>query len=908
MVVPAGARFERYEILSLIGRGGMGEVYVALDTRLGRKIALKLLPAEYTRDADRVRRFEQEAKAASALNHPNILTIHEVGSVEGTLFIATELVEGQTLREALAHERFTVDKALGVAVQVASALDVAHKAGIVHRDVKPENIMLRPDGVVKLVDFGLVKLVERSAADADSATVAEGRTGPGILLGTARYMSPEQARGLVVDARTDIFSLGAVLYEMIAARGPFDGATTTDLIAAIVHIDPVPLTQFEPDMPPELEHIVRKTLRKDREDRYQSVRDLLIDLRDLKKDLDVGARLERSNPATVRSDSGRTLAQPSGIAPAEPVRAAARHTRLVAVAVLAGAAAVAAVLWYALALNKSGSKPGPVPIGSRSVVQLTSDAGPELFPSLSPDGKSFVYASRAAGNWDIYLQRVGGQNPTNLTRDSPANETQPAFSADGERVAFRSERDGGGIFVIGATGESVRRISDFGYNPAWSPDGTQVVVATESVVEPSSRPTRSQLWTIALESGAKKLITDGDALQPHWSPKGSRIAYWGRPQGSGPGDIWTIAADGSAPVQVTREPAVDWNPVWSPDGTRLYFSTDRGGSRDVWQVSIDERSGKLVGEPAAVTVGSAASTEHLSFSKDGTRLAYTARQDVKNLKQIAFDPSTEKVAGEPVFITRGSIPVGFPDPSPKGEWLAYSSAGKKQDLFIVRPDGTGQRQLTDDVHLDRWPRWSPNGQQIAFTSNRTGSLEIWTIRQDGSGQQQLSRTPGAHYPVWSPDGALLAFSVHRPRNEGLILRVGGASNDQTPQAIASLPDPTDSFEIWSWSPDGTRLAGQRHLPDGSHIGVGVYDLKSRQYEWLTDFGEWPVWLADGRRLLFANQGRIFIVDSRTKRHHEVLFVAEGDIGGAALSRDNRMMYFTFVATEADVWMMTLDRR
>ncbi len=906
MVVQPGERFERYEILSLLGRGGMGEVYVALDTRLGRKVALKLLPEQYFLDSDRVRRFEQEARAASALNHPNILTIHEVGSAEGTHFIATELVEGQTLREASARRRFTLDEALGIAMQVASGLDVAHKAGIVHRDVKPENIMLRPDGVVKLLDFGLIKLVERRAADAESPTLAADGTGAGVILGTARYMSPEQARGLEVDARTDIFSLGAVLYEMIAARSPFEGPTTSDLIAAILHIDPPPLNQFDAGVPPELEHIVQKALRKDREDRYQSVRDLLIDLRDLQKDLQVDARLERSHPEVMRRDSGRVRAGQTAAVAGSGRLFASRPARLAAVVVLAVVAAAAAVVWYSIA--RSGSKDRPGSVGSPSVVQLTSDAGPELFPSLSPDGKSFVYASRAAGNWDIYLQRVGGQNPTNLTRDSQASETQPAFSPDGDRVAFRSERDGGGIFVIGATGESVRRVSDFGYNPVWSPDGKLILVASESVTQPSSRPTRSQLWTIAVASGEKKMISEGDALQPHWSPNGSRIAYWGRPQGSGQGDLWTIDADGRAPVQVTREPAMDWGPVWSPDGTRLYFSSDRGGSMDVWQVAVDERSGKLFGEPTAVTVGSAASLEHLSFSEDGKQLAYAARQDVRNLKKVGFDPSTEKASGEPVSITRGSIPVGFPDPSPGGEWLTYYSTGKKQDLFVIRTDGTGQRQLTDDAHRDLWPRWSPDGQRIAFTSNRTGSSEIWAIRQDGSGLQQLSRTPGAHYGIWSSDGAHLAFSVHRPRNDGLLIRVGGAPHEQTPQAIASLPDPKVSFEIWSWSSAGTRLAGTRHLPDGSHAGVGVYDLKSRQYEWLTDFGEWPVWLTDDRRLLFASQGRIFIVDSRTKRHHEVLFVAEGDIGAAALSRDNRLMYFTFVATEADVWMMTLDGR
>jgi Tol biopolymer transport system component len=258
------------------------------------------------------------------------------------------------------------------------------------------------------------------------------------------------------------------------------------------------------------------------------------------------------------------------------------------------------------------------------------------------------------------------------------------------------------------------------------------------------------------------------------------------------------------------------------------------------------------------------------------------------------------------LITRGSIPVGFPDPSPGGQWLAYHSTGKKQDLFVVRTDGTALRQLTDDAFRDFWPRWSPDGKRIAFTSNRTGSSEIWSIAQDGGGLQQLSRTPGAHYPVWSPDGELLAFSVHRPRNDTMVIRVAGAGAEQPAQAIAPLSDPTITFEAWSWSPDGKVLAGTKHLADGSHVGVGIYNRDSRQYEWLTDFGEWPVWLADGRRLLFTNQGRIFVVDSRTRRHREVMFVAEGDIGGATLSRDNRTMYFTHVATEADVWLMTLD--
>jgi len=542
------------------------------------------------------------------------------------------------------------------------------------------------------------------------------------------------------------------------------------------------------------------------------------------------------------------------------------------------------------------------PITNLNFTQLTDLPGPEYFPSLSPDGKSLIYVSRASGNWDIYLQRVGGRNPTNLTKDSTADDTQPAFSPDGERIVFRSEREGGGIYLMGATGESVKRLSDFGYNPVWSPDGERVLVATESVIEPSTRPTKSQLWTIKVSDGDRHLVTEGDALQPGWSPHEDRIAYWGRPQG-GQGDIWTISADGRNAVRVTSEPSMDWNPVWSPDGRYLYFCSDRTGNMNIWRVPIAEKTGKLLGKPEAVTSGAGASTEHISLAQDARRIAYVAHEEIKNLRRITFDPSTEKIAGEPIPITRGSLQCFFPDPSPDGDWLAYYSLGKQEDIFIIRADGTDMRQLTDDAFKDREPRWSPDGKRIAFTSDRSGSSEIWAISRDGSGLQQLTQMAGAHHPVWSPDGTQMVYSIHTPKNAAYIFRVGQAWTEQTPVALAALSDTSQTFESWSWSPDGKRLAGLRHFSDGSHAGIGVYDLESKRYDWLTNFGEWPLWFEDGRRILFADHGKIFIVDSESKKYHEVLPVADGDIGSPGLSRDNRFIYFTFVAAEADIWLL-----
>jgi serine/threonine-protein kinase len=312
--ISPGTRFDHYEIVSPLGAGGMGEVYVARDARLGRRVALKFLPAEFTSDVERLRRFEQEARAASSLNDPNIVTIHEIGEAEGQHYIATELVEGETLRRQLARGRLDLREALDVGVQIASALAAAHTAGIVHRDIKPENVVLRRDRLAKALDFGLAKLTEPPALDMEAPTAVRVQTDPGRVMGTAAYMSPEQARGLAVDARTDIWSLGVVLYEMIAGRQPFAGATTTDVLVAILKTEPTPLSALAPDAPRELERIVAKALRKDREQRYQTVKDLLIDLKDLKQDLEFAERLERSAPPEARG-VGVSTATTGGVQP-----------------------------------------------------------------------------------------------------------------------------------------------------------------------------------------------------------------------------------------------------------------------------------------------------------------------------------------------------------------------------------------------------------------------------------------------------------------------------------------------------------------------------------------------------------------------------------------------------------------
>ena len=574
------------------------------------------------------------------------------------------------------------------------------------------------------------------------------------------------------------------------------------------------------------------------------------------------------------------------------------------VALIVASAIVLLGLGYVL-VKLFGSKTNNPPV--ISFQQLTFQSGPEFFPSLSPDGKSIAYAGRASGNWDVYLQNVSGGNSINLTANSPSDDSQPSLSPNGDRIAFRSEREGGGIYVMQANGESPARVSDFGYSPSWSPDGAQILIGTEKIPQPSTRPTKSQLWKLDLKTGERHRISEGDALQPTFSPHQKRIAYWSRPDRYGQREhILTIPAGGGEAVAVTDGSSTDLNPVWSPDGKYLYFSSNRGGSSNIWRVAIDEDTGATSGKPEAVTaIGAISSVNHLSFSRTG-QLAYSAQTEIRNLRSTSFTP-TQGAFGKPLPITEGSMQLWFPDVSPDGDWLTAYSMGQQRHIFVMRTDGSERQDLTPDNYRHAWPRWSPDGQRIAFTSRRTGDYELWVINRDGSGLRQLTQSAGGHYSPWSPDGTMMAYSIHTPKNDCVIVNPDKAWSDQRFNYLASLADASLSFEGWSWSPDGKKLAGIKHLPNGVHSGLGIYDLDSKTYDWLTDFGDWPIWLNDNRQLLFVSQGTIFLFDTQSRKYHQVLVVTDQDvdIGSPALSRDNRRLYYTYVAAEADIWLMSI---
>ncbi|NOT59716.1 MAG: protein kinase, partial [Acidobacteria bacterium] len=664
-----------YQLLSVLGIGGMAEVYLARDERLKRQLALKILPPHFVADAGRIERFAREARAVSALNHPNIVTVYDIGQLDGLHFIAMELVDGHTLREkiiAAKQQLSDIKEIVEVALQISAALSAAHAAGVIHRDIKPENVMVRRDDYVKVVDFGLAKLTERQGegeterqSDLSPSlrlSVSPSDTKPGTVLGTLRYMSPEQAQGRDVDARSDIFSLGVVLYEWLAGSAPFKGDTVAATLDAVTHHTPVPLQQLRPDLSAECASLVHRMLEKDRALRHSSADDLRAALKHLKRELD-------SSP-TNSLNSGERSHVDATHSPKTKFAAA-----MVAVLALLGLAA-----WRFWPNNAAEPSLWLKAYSSR----LTGFPGEERHANFSSDGKGFFYTRKVQGQWDIFWQRMGGSNPQNLTQDNDADDLELACSPDGASVAFRSERNGGGLFVMSASGDNVRRIADFGHNPAWSPDSRQIVCGTTYIFNPKLPGAKSRLVVINVADGTTRVLTESeDAAAPHWSPHGHRIAYYRNRR-----DVWTMATDGSDARPVTDDEAADWNPVWSGDGQYLYFASERQTLASVWRVRIDEATGRTLGQPEPVT-GPTADVLQMDVTRDDRRIVYVTRAQDANLKAVAFDPLKLTVTGAVVPITQGTRPAGSPSLSPDGQWVAFHSLGAAQeDIWLTRADGS----------------------------------------------------------------------------------------------------------------------------------------------------------------------------------------------------------------------------
>jgi Tol biopolymer transport system component len=868
-----GRRVSHFRISDPLGGGGMGVVYQAEDTRLGRAVALKFLAPELLRDPGAKARFLTEARAASALDHPNLCTILEVGeSEDGLLFLAMPCYDGESLDRLIAHGPLPVDQALTIAAQIASGLAKAHQNGIVHRDIKPGNLFVTRDGVVKILDFGIAKL-----------TGEAGPTRFGTVLGTPAYMAPEQTRGEAVDARADIWSLGVVLYEMLAGRRPFAGGSGFAVVHAVLHSVPEPLSRLRPEVPAELERIVSRMLAKDPGQRYANAAEVLSEMR---RDLGLPTTGSLGLPTT-----GSLSPPAAGRTRRWLARAALGGALFLAV----GAVGVSLLVWH----RGAAAPPQPGKIG-----RLTDFPGTETSPSLSPDGTFVVYTRSVNGNFDLFLQRVAGGDPINLTADSPADDIQPAFSPDGQQIAFRSEREGGGIFLMGATGESVRRLTDFGFDPAWSPSGRELAVATEGAFDPMARFSSSQIYRVDVATGARRALDVRDGVQPSWSPNGLRIAFWGLAQPGARRAIWTIPVDGGAPVTVVDDAFYNWSPVWSPDGRFLYFASNRGGGMNLWRVAIDERSGR-VGAPQPITTSSEWSARP-SLSRDGRLLVFATNSSRSFVEQVSFDPETGRADGPPSLVYEGARSIRTCDVSPDGAWLVLWASSPGEDLLLIRPDGSDLRQLTNDLARDRTPYWSPEGRRILFASNRSGKYEAWTIRPDGSGLSPATHLPDRPvlYPFWSPDGNTIGFHYVDRGTAFLNLNLHGP-----PSRPRVLP-PVEggyTFAGVDWSEDGRFLTGKLLRRDEANVpGVILWSLADNAHRRLTPTGEDPVFFHSGQRILFLEEGTIRLVEVASGEVRTVLSPPlHSSYRHARPGPGDRTLCTVRATDEGDLWSLAL---
>ena len=876
-----GKTISTYRVEKLIGVGGMGEVYLAFDEKLKRKVALKLLPSEFSSDDERLKRFELEARAISSLNHPGIVTIYDVGNFEGINYIATEFVEGKTLRDLMGG-KYKIRNIILNSIQICDALAAAHNAGIIHRDIKPENIMIRKDGYAKILDFGLAKLT-----DPGQQTMRDlAATSEGVIIGTPAYMSPAQIADDSIDQRTDLWSCGVVLYEFLTGKNPFKGNNRQETFQAILTKEVPPCSSQNPEVPTELDAILSKLMEKEPGMGYQSAADLRGDLKRVKQELDSSPSWSGSGllfmPRALRGQGWAVVMVPAAI-------------------LLIGAAGIT---YYFL--NRSRSSAAGVDWKTATSSQLTNNPGTEYFPSLSPDGKDIVYAAESDGSFDILVQRVGGKRGNNLTANSKADDTQPAFSPNGQVIAFRSEREPKGIYTIEVSGDNLKRISDFGFHPSWSPDGKFLVVSSFGRDQPTVRTSPGQsLSIIDVETGMRREILHAEATFPAWSPNGHRIAYWFHSGTFGRRDIATIPAGGGEPVMVAKDFAVsNWNPVWSPDGEFLYFVSSRGGSVNFWRVPIDETSGNVSGEPEPVGAPSTFS-RHLTFSRDGKRMAYVQTDNRSNIQGVNFDPLAVRTVGEPFWVTEGNREISRAELSPDGTQFVMRLIRPTQDDIVMSSrNGREWRDVTSDEPFDRYVRWSPDGKRLAFGSDRNGGGNVWISNADSTGLRQMTFDSDPEYatgfPVWSPDGTRL--SVYH-KGVTSFLETNG---ENTGKVISTLPagPNVERMVVWDWSPDGKKLAGVIVL--GDKRSIGTYSFDTSQYEiMLEDSDAVPSWLPNSRHLIYSGGRKIFVIDTLTKRIRELFANQTVDMRSPFVSRDGKLLYYTAANLESDIWMLDL---
>jgi len=816
-----GRTISHYTVLEKLGGGGMGVVYRATDTRLGRNVALKFLPEHITRGSGAIERFRREARAASSLNHPNICTIYDIGEFEGRPFIAMELLEGQTLKNRIAKKSVPVAELLDYAIQIAHGLEAAHAKGIVHRDIKPANIFIVKGGTAKILDFGLAKLAARREPDMEAVGESsmspanlleedELVTNPGSSMGTVAYMSPEQARGEPLDVRTDLFSLGVVLYEMATGVLPFPGRTMALIYEGVLHYTATPATRVNPRLPQTLEQILAKALEKDTELRYQTAGELSTDLKRLKRDLDSG-------------QSSAAALLPGAL---EEVRGTHAPRGWRTRAVVAGGAfiAVTAIAGYVL------TRPTAPPRVLRTV-QLTNTNRPKS--GLVTDGTRLYFVDGQAGLSQVSV--AGGETvpvPTSLEDTGFSNvfDIAPGGPALLMNTARGTTLDGP-LWTVPVLGGTPRRLGNLeGHAGAWSPDrkriayskGNEIFLAKSDGSEPN-----------------RILTTDGTASDIRWSPDGSTLRFTLNDPHTNERSIWQVSAGGDN----LRPLLAGWNSTpneccgsWTPDGKYFVFQASRDGTANLW--ALHEHGG-LFGsnrQPAVQLTTGPMNVGSPVPSSDGKKLFVQGWQPRGEL--VRYDEKS----GLYVPYLSGISAMGL-DFSHDGQWVAYND-GTDGTMWRSKVDGTQKLQLVFPPMLAYLPRWSPDGQRIAFFGHPPGEpWQIYMVPVEGGAPELIYRS-GLNLadPSWSPDGKSLAFGENSLNNQGSAVFV----MDLNTRKATKLPG-SDGLYSPRWSPDGRFIAA---IPLDS-LKLMLFEIATQKWTELSKiFVAYPTWSRDGRYLYF----------------------------------------------------------
>ena len=701
----------------------MGKVYSALDTHLDRIVAIKVLPSEAVADPGRRQRFVQEAKAASALHHPNIVVVHDIARDQGEDFIVMEYVQGRTMDEVIGRKGLKLGPALGYAVQIADGLARAHAAGIVHRDLKPNNIMVTDDNRVKILDFGLAKLLEGPPPGDATATLRgpdKPSTEEGFIVGTAAYMSPEQAEGRPVDGRSDIFSFGALLYEMLTGVKAFQRGSQVATLAAVLREEARPASAIVEGLPLEVEQLIGRCLRKDPQRRWQNMSDLKVVLQDLKEDSDSGK---------VRS----AASAPVGLGP---------KRRTWPMAAAGAVLLLAAVVAWQVFFRKTPAPP------EFEITRLTYDSGAVEGAAISPDGKMFVYASDRAGNGDLdlWLHRISGGEPLRLTED-PANDARPCFSPDGSRIVFRSERGGGGIYVVDTLGGEARLLTEGGFYPRYSPDGAWISFVT---ISPTLDPRLSKIYVIPAQGGTPREFQPGFGLaglgygtSAIWSPDGRLVLFYGcRVDDPKSRDWWVAPVEGGPAVRTNavRDLALEgeWRCPYAWTGGFVYYSAGTTVEGvNVFRVRLDAKTFQIRGRPERVTSG--AGTQFLvSAALDG-RIVYADMVFTAGVWSLDADPDGRKVTGLPVPLTKDTQAKFSPSVSLDGDTIAFESFGgyqvRRDEVRILDLASGRERAFPSRGRPFIHGVISPDGSTLVYTDNLSDGRHAFVAdREDTTGR------------------------------------------------------------------------------------------------------------------------------------------------------------------------------